>query len=70
MNEKLKKGLHIMDEKHILNENLKKCLQNMDEKHLFAPRTVSSWRTWAHFPRGTMVSEEFKLLKVHLPSGT
>jgi hypothetical protein len=53
-----------------LNENLKKCLQNMDEKHLFAPRTVSSWRTWAHFPRGTMVSEEFKLLKVHLPSGT
>jgi hypothetical protein len=32
MNEKLKKGLHIMDEKHILNENLKKSLQNMDEK--------------------------------------
>ncbi len=31
-NEKLKKGLHIVDEKHILNENLEKCLQNMDEK--------------------------------------
>jgi hypothetical protein len=42
MNEKLKKGLHIMDEKPILNENLKKCLQNMDEKHPFAPRTVGS----------------------------
>jgi len=70
MNEKLKKGLHIMDEKHILNEKLKKCLQNMNEKHLFAPRTMSSSRTWAHFPRGTMVSKELKLLKVHLPSGT
>jgi hypothetical protein len=42
MNEKLKKGLHIMDEKHISSENLEKCLQNMDEKHPFAPRTLSS----------------------------
>jgi hypothetical protein len=42
MNEKLKKSLHIMDEKPILNENLKKCLQNMDERHPFARRTVGS----------------------------
>jgi hypothetical protein len=42
MNEKLKKGLHIMDEKHILNEKLNFVLQNMNEKHLFAPTTVSS----------------------------
>ncbi len=50
MNEKLKKGLHIMDEKHILNESLEKSLQNMDEKHPFASRTMSSCRTWAQFP--------------------
>jgi hypothetical protein len=42
MNEKLKKGLHIMDEKHILNEKFEKCLQNMDEKHPFASRIANS----------------------------